>query len=83
MVCPAMSTIRDLIEAAISIAGSEAKLGKAAGFTQNAIWHAKRKGQVSAELAVGIERATDNRIPRWKLRPDLWDEPQSATTEAA
>jgi hypothetical protein len=56
-------TVRDLIEKAIGLAGSEAKLGKAAGgFTQNAIWQAKRRGSVTPELALGIHRALDGKL---------------------
>lgn len=66
-------TTRRLIEAAIEIAGSESKLGKAAGFSQNAIWNAKRKGKVSAELATAIDRATKGAVGRHELRPDLFE----------
>ena len=68
-----MTDIRSLIEQAISHVGSEAKLGKAAGgFTQNAIWQAKRRNRVSAELALGIHRATHGAVPACQLRPDHW-----------
>lgn len=71
-----MSDVRTLIEQAISRHGSEAKLGEACGFSQNAIWSAKRAGRVSAELAVAIETATGGEIRRWQLRPDLWPPPE-------
>ncbi|GAB6842337.1 hypothetical protein JCM2811A_13380 [Methylorubrum rhodinum] len=58
--------------------GSEAKLGVACGVTQGAIWKAKTAGRVSGEMAVKIERATSGAIPRWRLRPDLWDAPTSS-----
>lgn len=73
-----MST-RSLIQAAITILGSEAKLGTACGVTQGAIWKAKRAGRVSGELAVKIEHATKGSVPRWRLRPDLWDAPRVLT----
>lgn len=69
-----MST-RSLIQAAITLLGSEAKLGAACGVTQGAIWKAKTAGRVSGELAVAIEKATKGAVPRWRLRPDLWDTP--------
>ena len=72
MSTPDTDSIRQLMQAAVTIAGSEAKLGKAAGFSQNAIWTAKRNGRVSAEMAVGIERATNGAISRHRLRPDLY-----------
>lgn len=67
-----MSNNTTPISRAILIAGSEAKLGRAAGVSQNAIWQAKRRGRVSAELAVAIERATAGLVSRAELRPDLF-----------
>lgn len=64
--------ITRLIEAAITLAGSEAKLGVLAGYSQNAIWYAKRNGRVSAELAIGIDKATNGAIPKSQLRPDIF-----------
>lgn len=60
------------IHRAIAIAGSEQKLGAAAGVSQNAIWQAKKRGRVSAELAVAIEKATSGAVTRAELRPDLF-----------
>lgn len=73
-----MST-QSLIQAAITMLGSEAKLGAACGVTQGAIWKAKTAGRVSGELAVKIEKATRSAIPRWRLRPDLWDAPLASS----
>ena len=68
-----MSTPPDTpIHRAIALAGSEAKLGALAGVSQNAIWQAKRKGRVSAELAVAIELGLRGQITRAELRPDLF-----------
>lgn len=70
-------TVRALIEKAISLVGSEAKLGKAAGgFSQNAIWQAKRRGRVSPELALGIHNAVSGKVSASELRPDLWTNPE-------
>lgn len=69
---------RQLLEKAVELAGSQAKLGKAAGVTQNAIWQAMQKGRVTPELAAGIHDATHGRVAKWQLRPDLWHEPSSA-----
>lgn len=68
------SQAKQLMQAAVTIAGSEAKLGKAAGFSQNAIWHAKRHGRISAEMAIAIHRATGGAISKERLRPDLYGE---------
>ncbi len=60
------------IQKAIKLAGSEAKLGKACGRSQHAIWYAKTKNKVSAELAIAIEAATGGQVTRSDLRPDLY-----------
>lgn len=65
-------TVTSLLELAISIAGSEAKLGALAGYSQNAIWHAKRIGRVSAQMADAIEKATKGSVLRKQLRPDIF-----------
>ena len=70
-------TVRALIEKAIGLAGSEAKLGKAAGgFSQNAIWQAKKRGRISPKLALGIHRALDGKVNASELRPDMWANPK-------
>ena len=67
-----------LFDRAIAIAGgSETKLAAAAGCSQNAIWHAKRAGRVSAKMAVRIETATKGEISRGLLRRYLWSLPSS------
>jgi prevent-host-death family protein len=67
-----MSQIRELIERAISLLGSEAKLAAAAGVAQPSINEAKKKGRVGAKMAAGIDAATDGRVSKNQLRPDLW-----------
>lgn len=65
--------IRELIEkAAAHFGGTDTGLAKACGCTQNAIWQAKVRGSVSAELAAAIHRATEGDVPANELRPDLW-----------
>lgn len=69
--------VSDAIERAVKLHGSEAKLGKAAGgFSQNAIWQAKRRNRISPELAIGIHRATNGEVPASETRPDLWSRPE-------
>lgn len=77
-------TVRTLIEKAIELAGSEAKLGEAAGgFSQNAIWQAKKRGSVSPELALGIHRATKGEVSASALRSDLWTSPKDVPLSPA
>jgi DNA-binding transcriptional regulator YdaS (Cro superfamily) len=67
-----MSSVRDLIASAAHQMGSETKLATACGVTQNAIWQAKTRGRISAELALAIHRATRGKVGAHDLRPDLW-----------
>ncbi|WP_442867751.1 transcriptional regulator [Caulobacter sp. NIBR2454] len=69
---PHPTTVQLLLDAAISIVGSQGKLGRATGFSQNAIWHARRVGRVSPELALAIDRATAGVVSRAGLRPDIF-----------
>ena len=69
---PNSPTITRLMERAISFAGSEAKLGVLTGYSQNAIWYAKRNGRVSAELAIAIDRVTSGVISKAEMRPDVF-----------
>lgn len=71
-----------LIEKAIELAGSEAKLGEATGYSQHGIWKAKRTGSVSPELALAIHKFSDGKIPASELRPDLWSAPEHVPVEA-
>lgn len=65
------------VSAAISLFGSESKLGAATGYSQVAINKAKKRvaagGRVSADLAVAIDRATNGEVSKHLMRPDLFD----------
>lgn len=70
---------RELIERAITLAGSQAKLAEACGVKQQSIWQAKETGRCSAELALQIEQATAGKVTAAELRPDLpWPSPSTA-----
>lgn len=76
-----MST-KAVIERAIAIAGSEAKLGRGTGFSQVAINKAKHKGRASAEMALAIHRFLEGAVPASDIRPDLWASPEDAARAA-
>jgi DNA-binding transcriptional regulator YdaS (Cro superfamily) len=63
--------VRELIEKAISLLGSQQKLADACGVKQPSIWQAKDTERCSAELAMAIEKATDGKVTAIELRPDL------------
>jgi DNA-binding transcriptional regulator YdaS (Cro superfamily) len=60
---------RKLMEAAIARFGSEAALGTAIGYSQNAVHWAKRRGHASWEMALLIEHVTKGEIPARLLCP--------------
>jgi len=64
------------IDKAIRLAGSEAKLGVLAGFSQVAIHRAKHRGRCSAEMALGIDHGLQGVVSASELRPDLWARPE-------
>jgi len=60
------------IEQAIAIAGSEAKLAEAIGFTQAGINKAKNSGRAGPEMALAIHHFTNGIVSAASIRPDLW-----------
>jgi len=66
--------VREALDKAIEVVGSEKALGEACRVTQAAISMAKFRGNVSAKLAIAIESATNGAVHRSRMRPDLWDE---------
>lgn len=63
-----------LLNEAIAACGSQAKLGKATGRSQNAVWHARSTGRVTAEFALAIDKATNGLVPKEALRPDVYSD---------
>lgn len=65
---------------AVEFFGSQAKLVDAIGcFSQQTISRVlNRENEPAPELAVAIHNATDAKVPKWKIRPDLFDAPLSA-----
>jgi DNA-binding transcriptional regulator YdaS (Cro superfamily) len=74
---------RDLLTSAVKRAGSEEKLGKALGYTQHAIWRARRVGRVSPEMASKIHDWSGGFISKHDLRPDLFGPASSKEGAAA
>jgi DNA-binding transcriptional regulator YdaS (Cro superfamily) len=57
---------------AIEFFGSQAKLAKAIGIQQPSIAGALLRGQVSEAVAIAIDRASGGKVPKHRLRPDLF-----------
>ncbi len=85
--CDMIAVALSLIDRAIEIAGSEAKLGAATGYSQVGINKAKRRvaagGQVSPEMAKAIDVATRGAVRKEDLRPDIFTPPATAADPIA
>lgn len=68
-----------IIRAAIEIVGSQAKLADAVGVRQQTISKLLlgQREKISGEIAVGIHQATEGKVPKWQIRPDLFEAPAS------
>lgn len=71
------------IERAIEIAGSQPRLAELSGLSQQHISKLLRRQRgISGEVAVAIERATEGKIHRSRLRPDFWPPEHGHVAEA-
>jgi DNA-binding transcriptional regulator YdaS (Cro superfamily) len=65
---------RKLMERAVELAGSQAKLAEGIGLSQQGVsFLINQATKVSAETAIAIERFTEGKIRRGDLRPDIWE----------
>lgn len=67
-----MQNTKDLLQTAVSLFGSQAKLAHAIGFSQHAVWAALTKGIVSPRMARAIHTATDGKIDKADLCPEIF-----------
>ena len=68
-----------MVRRAVSIVGSQARLGRALGVSQARICQLTKSVQrCSAEIAVGMDRVTEGRVPAWETRPDLFAAPAAS-----
>jgi DNA-binding transcriptional regulator YdaS (Cro superfamily) len=59
---------------AIALFGNPTRLAAAIGTSQHAVWHAFRKrGQVSPQMAIAIDKATKGAVSKSDLRPDIFN----------
>lgn len=65
---------RLILQRAVAALGSQQKLAKAIGLSQQGVSYLLNKApRVTAEAAVAIERATNGEIRRDQLRPDIFN----------
>ncbi|WP_418610198.1 helix-turn-helix domain-containing protein [Gluconobacter cerinus] len=61
------------LQLAIDICGGQSALARAIGKKQGHIWWwLSRSGRVPAEQVIAIEKATQGRVTRHELRPDIY-----------
>jgi DNA-binding transcriptional regulator YdaS (Cro superfamily) len=72
--------LHSLIAKAIKAKGSQGKLAKAIGCSQQQIAYLLKASSISVEMAHRIDVATDGAVARNELRPDFF---KDSATEAA
>lgn len=61
------------LEKAVEVVGSQAELARRIGKKQAHIWNwLNRDKQLPAEVVLAIEGATEGRVTRHELRPDIF-----------
>lgn len=71
--------MHDSLKIAIDHYGSQSALGRALRKRQSVVqyWCAAGKA-LAAEDAVALEQESGGELPRWKTRPDLFEQPLAA-----
>ncbi len=68
-------TFRDHIRRAIELAGSQRALAEKIGLSQQGISYLLNEApQVSAEIAIAIDKATEGQVSKRRLRPDIFED---------
>lgn len=66
------------LQRAIEVVGTQVALAAAIGVTAQAVNQWLTKGRIPAERVLEIERATEGRVSRHDLRPDLYPRQEQA-----
>lgn len=75
---------REHIQKAVELVGSQKALADQIGLSQQGVsWLLNDATQVSAEIAIKIERATRGEVSKEQLRPDLFGPPSKVRSGAA
>ena len=63
----------EALEKAVELAGGQTALAESIGVKQTHIWNwLNRDKRVPAERVIAVEQATDGRVSRHSLRPDIY-----------
>lgn len=78
-----MSELQALQEA-VKIVGGQTALAEKIGKKQGHIWHwLNESKKAPAEAVLAIEAATDGKVSRHQLRPDIYPPPVAPTEKAS
>lgn len=69
------------LERAIQQVGGQSALARAIGVKQGHVWQWLNKTRVPAEYVLRIESATEGRVSRHELRPDIYPIDDHAAAE--
>lgn len=69
-----MNQVRNSIEVAVEIVGSQCYLARLCDVTPQALNQALKRGRVSPRLAKAIEKATGGKVGRRQLLPDAFED---------
>jgi DNA-binding XRE family transcriptional regulator len=58
-----------------------AQLGALLGATKTAVYKWEHRAGPSPAMAIEIERLTNGALPKWDMRPDIWDQPTQDSAE--
>jgi DNA-binding transcriptional regulator YdaS (Cro superfamily) len=73
----------DALSRAITEAGGQTALARKIGKQQGHVGNWLARGKVPAEVCVDIERATDGKVTRYELRPDVFGDLPKPKRKAA
>ena len=66
------------LDRAINHVGGVSALARLLGTNQSTVSNWRARGVIPAERCAAIEEATEGKVTRADLRPDLWGEPKVA-----
>ncbi len=65
--------LREQIQIAVDHFGSQAALAEEMGCSQQQISYLMKAKSISAEMALKLHEATDGKVSKYQLRPDIFD----------
>lgn len=70
----------DVFDQIVEAAGGQAALARALGIRPQSVADWRVNG-IPAERVLPVERLIRRRVPRWRMRPDIYPPPKGATVD--